>query len=88
MLRGNSGGVFDRVAIRCSSTCGNHLTIRRDEVESRVLKALEERLLNQELFEEFCEEFTREMNRLRGEHRANLVAGEPELAKLKPDARS
>lgn len=51
-------------------------TIRRDEVEARVLKALEEKLLNQELFEEFCEEFTREMNRLRGEHRANMVAGE------------
>ena len=67
---------------RDKGTCDNHLTIRRDEVEARVLKALEEKLLNQELFEEFCEEFTREMNRLRGEHRANLVAGERELARL------
>jgi hypothetical protein len=33
---------------------------RRDEVERRVLKALEEKLSNQQLFEEFCEEFTRE----------------------------
>ena len=32
---------------------------------ARVLKALQEKLLNQELFDEFCEEFTREMNRLR-----------------------
>jgi site-specific DNA recombinase len=67
---------------RDKGTCDNHLTIRRDEVEARVLKALEENLLNQELFEEFCEEFTREMNRLRGEHRANLVAGERELGRL------
>ena len=27
--------------------CDNHLTIRRDEVEARVLKALQEKLLNQ-----------------------------------------
>lgn len=67
---------------REKGTCDNHLTIRRDEVEERVLKALEQKLLNQELFEEFCEEFTREMNRLRGEHRANLMAGERELARL------
>jgi hypothetical protein len=52
--------------------------------------ALEEKLLNQELFEEFCEEFTREMNRLRGEHRVNLVAGERELARAlqEPETRS
>ena len=45
---------------REKGTCDNRLTIRRDEVEARVLKALEEKLLNQELFEEFCEEFTRD----------------------------
>jgi site-specific DNA recombinase len=71
-----------RFGAREKGTCDNRLTIRRDEVEARVLKALEEELLNQELFEEFCEEFTREMNRLRGGHRANLVAGERELARL------
>jgi site-specific DNA recombinase len=67
---------------RDKGTCTNHLTIRRHEVETRVLSALEEKLLRQDLFEEFCEEFTREMNRLRGEHRASLVAGERELARL------
>ena len=58
---------------RDQGRCDNHLTIRRDEVEARVLKALQEKLLNQELFEEFCEEFTREMNRLRMEQRASTV---------------
>jgi len=45
---------------RDQGRCDNHLTIRRDEVEARVLKALQEKLLNQELFDEFCQEFTRE----------------------------
>jgi hypothetical protein len=31
-------------------------------------KALQEKLLRHDLFEEFCDEFTREMNRLRMEH--------------------
>src|SRR5262245_18454854 len=52
--------------------CDNHLTIRRDEVEARVLRALQEKLLIQDLFDEFCDEFTREMNRLRMERRASL----------------
>jgi hypothetical protein len=61
---------------RDKGTCTNHLTIGRDEVETRVLSALEEKLLRPDLFAEFCEEFTREMNRLRGQHRATLVSAE------------
>jgi hypothetical protein len=67
---------------RYKGICDNGLTIRRDEVESRVLKALQEKLLNQELFEEFCDEFTREMNRLRMEHRADLSAAEREIERI------
>jgi site-specific DNA recombinase len=66
------GGVHvytgDRLACyasRARGTCTNLQTIRRDEVEARVLTALREKLLNRELFEEFCREFTRELNRLR-----------------------
>ena len=59
--------------------CDNLFTIRRDEVEARVLTALQEKLLRQDLFEEFCAEFTREMNRLRMEHRASLSAAEREI---------
>jgi len=61
--------------------CTNRLTIRREEVESRVLKALEEKLLRRDLFEEFCEEFTRESNRLRMAARAGLTAMEHELGR-------
>jgi site-specific DNA recombinase len=34
------------------------------------------------LFEEFCEEFTREMNRLRMEHRASLSAAERDIERI------
>ena len=61
---------------RDQGRCDNVLTIRRDEVEARVLKALHEKLLRQDLFEEFYDEFTREMNRLRMEHRASLSAAD------------
>ena len=58
---------------RDQGRCDNHLTIRRDEVEARVLSALQDKLLRQDLFEEFCDEFTREMNRLRIKQRASPV---------------
>jgi hypothetical protein len=67
---------------RYKGICDNHLTIRRDELETRVLKALQDRLLNQELLEEFCEEFTREMNRLRMEHRASITSARREVARI------
>ena len=38
--------------------------------------------MNQELFEEFCAEFTREMNRLRMEHRAGFSAAEREIERI------
>jgi hypothetical protein len=58
-----------------------HLTIRRDEVEARVLKALQENLLNQELAE-FCDEFTREMNRLKMERRAHLSSAKRKVERI------
>src|SRR5258706_10912021 len=67
---------------RDQGRCDNHLTIRRDEIETRVLAALQEKLLRQDLFEEFCDEFTREMNRLRMEHRANLSTAEREIERI------
>jgi site-specific DNA recombinase len=69
-------------AARDQGRCDNHLTIRRGEVEARVLRALQEKLLRQDLFKEFCDEFTREMNRLRMEHRAGLSAAEREIERI------
>jgi hypothetical protein len=65
--------------------CSNHLTIRRDEIEARVLHALQEKLLRRDLFEEFCEEFTREVNRLRTAARASVTAAERELRRVESE---
>jgi hypothetical protein len=67
---------------RYKGICDNRFTIRRDDVEARVLKALPEKLLNQQLFEEFCEEFTREINRLRMEQRASMTSAKREVARI------
>ena len=47
-----------------------------------MLKALQGKLLNQDLFEEFCAEFTREMNRLRMEQRASMSYAKREVARI------
>jgi len=67
---------------REKGTCSYRLPIRRDEVEARVLTALQEKLLRQDLFEAFCEEFTREMNRLGMQHRAGLSAAAREIERI------
>ena len=66
-------------------TCTNHLTIRRDEIEARVLHALQEKLLRRDLFEEFCHEFTREVNRLRMAAGASVAASERELRRVEAE---
>src|SRR5262249_18469335 len=50
------------------------------------LKALQEKLLRQDLFEEFCEEFTREMNHLRMEQRATISSAKREVDRIGIDA--
>ena len=77
----------DRLACfgaRSRGTCTNRLTISRQEVEERVLVALRDRLMRRDLFEDFCREYVRELNRLRMEHRAGLSSARTELA-LKGD---
>ncbi|MFD2249550.1 recombinase family protein [Pseudochelatococcus lubricantis] len=67
---------------RNKGTCDNRMNIRRDQLEARVLNALRTNLMDPELFAEFCEEFTREMNRLRMEGRASIDAAEAETRKI------
>jgi hypothetical protein len=52
---------------RNKGTCDNRLNIRRDALEASVLSGLRTHLMEPELFKEFCDEFTREVNRLRME---------------------
>jgi hypothetical protein len=48
-----------------------------------VLTALQEKLLRKDFFEEFCGEFTKEMNRLRMEQRASLSGTKRELERVR-----
>ena len=68
---------------RARGTCTNKLAIPRQEVETRVLRALQGKLMRKDFFEEFCREFAKEMNRLRMEQRAGLVGAKRELERVR-----
>jgi site-specific DNA recombinase len=72
---------------RARGTCTNLLTIPRQEVEQRVLSALQAKLMRKDFFEEFCREFAKEMNRLRMEHRAGASASKRELERVKRETQ-
>jgi hypothetical protein len=90
---GCCGGGFTMVgatALGCSTarnrgTCSNLKTFRRDQLEQRVLAALREKLLDPALFEVFCDEFTKEMNRLRIEASTTIDAARAEIARIDRD---
>jgi hypothetical protein len=80
----------DRLACfgaRSRGTCTNRLTISRQEVEERVLVALREKLMRRDLFEDFCREYVRELNRLRMELRAGRSSDRTELAAIEREIR-
>ena len=92
---GECGGGFvmywrDRLACfgaRSRGTCGNRLPISRQEVEQRVLVAVRDKLMRKDLFEDFCREYVRELNRLRMEHRAGLSSARTEHATVDREIR-
>lgn len=67
---------------RNKGTCDNRLTIAREVLEEDVLGALRERLMEPELCEVFCREYTEHMNRLRINEGASLAAYKRELDSL------
>ncbi len=67
---------------RNKGTCNNKLSMRRDELEQAVLRALQTHLMDEQLCEEFCHEYTKRMNELHREHNASLAVYRKELAKL------
>ena len=87
---GCCGGGYSMISadlVGCSTarnkgTCDNRNNIRRDQLEARVLNALRHHLMDPALFKTFCEEFTREMNRLRMEGRASVDAAQAELKRI------
>jgi site-specific DNA recombinase len=72
-------------AARNKGTCNNRLNIRRDALEASVLSGLRTHLMEPGLFKEFCEEFTREVNRARIERGGEIVAWSKELERVQRD---
>ncbi|ARQ02719.1 DNA invertase Pin-like site-specific DNA recombinase [Pseudorhodoplanes sinuspersici] len=70
---------------RNKGTCDNRMNIRRDVLEASVLNGLHTHLMEPSLFREFCEEFTREVNRLRIERSSSIVGQRKELTKVQRD---
>ena len=85
------GGGFSMVSqtrLGCSNarnkgTCENRRTIHREKLEQDVLNVLQGHLMDPELCEVFCEEYTRQMNRLRMEHNAALESHRREHSRTK-----
>ena len=69
-------------AARNKGTCGNRLNIRVETLEASVVSGLRTHMMDPVLFKEFCEEFTREVNRLRIEKSASLQAARIELPRI------
>ena len=90
---GGGYAMISRDLIGCSTarnkgTCANRANIRRDRLETRVLNALRHHLMDPALFREFCDEFTREMNRLRMESGASLETARSELKRIEKQISS
>jgi DNA invertase Pin-like site-specific DNA recombinase len=90
MKCGECGGgavIWNQIRIGCGNarnkgTCSNKHTIRRDHLEAAVLDGLQHHLMDPELTEVFCREYTEHMNRLRSAHVASEAGMHAELAKI------
>jgi hypothetical protein len=68
--------------------CDNRLNIRRDAFQASVLSGLRSHLMEPQLFKEFCEEFTREVNRLRIGRRDDRDACRNERDRIDPNLQN
>jgi site-specific DNA recombinase len=66
---------------RAKGTCGNGRTIKRQEIEARVLDGLKERLITPELVQVFMTTFQEEVNKLQAERARTREAKEREFEK-------
>ena len=90
---GSCGGGFSKISqdrygcstARNKATCDNRLTVSQAKVEGLVVSALQLRLMDPELLQVFCEEYTTHLNRLRGARSSALEAAKGKLRKLTRD---
>ncbi len=89
------GGGFSKVSqtqFGCSTArnkgkalCSNRLTVSQSDLEERVLGALQDNLMDQDLLEVFCKGYAKERNRLNVEAEQGRGALEKELATIQRD---
>ena len=79
--------VFGCSTVKNKGTCSNHVRITREELEGRVLDALRNELMDPALFQDFCEGYTRDVNRLRMEASSEIVAKQAELKRAERGIR-
>ena len=72
---------------RNKGTCDNRLRFDRQQLETMVLNALRDHLMDDELCAEFCGEYTRRVNELRSQHNASLSAYRAEMVKLERETQ-
>ncbi|MHA3980902.1 recombinase family protein [Halovulum sp. GXIMD14794] len=89
---GGGFSMISRDALGCSTArnkgdavCGNRATIKRQDLEHRVLHAMEHNLMDPEAVRIFCEEYTAERNRLQAEAHAGRQGLEGELSRVQRD---
>jgi site-specific DNA recombinase len=74
-----SANLFGCAAARNRGTCSNRLNIRVETLEEMILDGLRTRLMEPDLFKVFCDEFHREINRLRSDENAAAATRRAEL---------
>ena len=67
---------------RYKGTCDNRRTIRRDVLDAVVLEGLQSHVMDPALCDLFCQEYTRQMNRLHRENNAERKGDRSALAKI------
>ena len=72
---------------RNKGTCDNRLTVRRDELEAKVLDGLRDQLMHPELVTTFIDEFHREVNRQSAEQGGRRDRTGRELEKTEREIR-
>ena len=67
---------------RYKGTCDNRRTIRREVLDAAVLEGLQNHLMDPALCDLFCQEYTRQTNRLHNENNAHRKGDRSALAKI------
>ncbi len=77
-----SANLFGCATARNKGTCSNRLNVRRDHLETIILDALQQQLMDPDLFKVFVKEFTDELNRLYKDQSGDVEVMKQELTRI------